>query len=111
MICIQILFSGDNLILVKAFGCSKKSLSESDSGNCFGMQSKGFPVFRFFFDDRTIAQGQTMILLVSFPSVYGIRCGKAQSFSKGLQQLHHNVWCSSYKETPYGHISHVTCHF
>jgi hypothetical protein len=61
IISIQILFSGDNLILVKAFGCGKKSLSESDSSNCFGMQTKGFPVFRLFLDDRIIAQGQTMI--------------------------------------------------
>jgi hypothetical protein len=51
IICIQILFSGYNLILVKAFGCGKKLLSESDSGNCFGMQTKGFPVFRLFLDD------------------------------------------------------------
>jgi hypothetical protein len=62
IICIQILFSGDNLILVKAFGCGKKSLSESDSGNCFGMRTKGFPVFRLFLDDGIIAQGQIMIL-------------------------------------------------
>ena len=47
-IYIQILFSGYNLILVKAFGCGKKLLTESDSGNCFGMETKGFPVFRLF---------------------------------------------------------------
>ena len=40
IICIQILFSGYNLILVKAFGCGKKLLSESDSGKCFGMWTK-----------------------------------------------------------------------
>jgi hypothetical protein len=51
IICIQILFSGDDLILVKAFGCGKKSLSESDSSNCFGIRTKGFPVFRLFLDD------------------------------------------------------------
>ena len=50
------MFSGYNLILVKVFGCSKKLLSESDSGNCFGMQTKGFPVFRLFLDDGIIAQ-------------------------------------------------------
>ena len=47
--------------MVKAFGCGKKSLSESDFGNCFGMRTKGFPVFRLFLDDGIIAQGQTMI--------------------------------------------------
>ena len=55
------LFSRYNLILVKAFGRGKKLLSESDSGNCFGMRTKGFPVFRLFLDDGIIAQGQTMI--------------------------------------------------
>ena len=48
IICIQILFSGYNLILGKAFGCSEKLLSQSDSINCFGMWTKGFPVFRLF---------------------------------------------------------------
>jgi hypothetical protein len=48
------LFSGDNQILVKAFGCSKKSLSEPDSGNFFEMRAKGFPIFRLFPDDRII---------------------------------------------------------
>jgi len=52
IICIQILFSGDNLILVKAFGCGKKSLSESDSSKCFGMRTKGFPVFRLIPSSR-----------------------------------------------------------
>ena len=54
IICIQILFSGYNLILVKAFGCGKKLLLESDSSNCFGMRTKGFPVFRLFLDDGII---------------------------------------------------------
>jgi hypothetical protein len=40
----------------------KKSLSESDSGNCFGMQTKGFPVFRLFLDDEIIVWPWTMIL-------------------------------------------------
>jgi hypothetical protein len=50
-----------NLILVKAFGCSKKLLSESDSSNCFGMRTKGFPVFRLFPDDGIIVWPWSMI--------------------------------------------------
>ena len=62
MIRIQILFSGYNLILVKAFGHGKKLLSESNSGNCFGMRTKGFPVFRLFLDDGIIVWPWAMIL-------------------------------------------------
>jgi hypothetical protein len=47
--------------LVKAFGCGKNLLSESDSGNCFGMQTKGFPVFRLFPDDGIIVWPWAMI--------------------------------------------------
>ena len=31
---------------------------------------------------------------LSFPSVYGIHCGKARGFSESLLQLHQNIWCS-----------------
>ena len=61
IICIQILFLGYNLILVKAFSCGKKLLLESDSGNCLGIQTKGFLVFEFFPDDGIIAQGQKIL--------------------------------------------------
>jgi len=49
--------------------------------------------------------------VVLFPSVYDICMGKLSVFSQSLLQLHHNVWCSSYQEPPYGHTSHITrCH-